>query len=751
MKCFLVFLTLSIAGSFADDLQNDLEVIYERRLQELLSDNYNPPLAAQWRNQITKDGTWNDVDYTSGCPARRATWPAQQHWHRVITMASVWYYNRNDRLLLNKINLALIWWFDRDFTEPDCINAGGQDRHNCPCGTPGMWNTNWYGQMILIPGLVGNACLIMRTRLTDSQIESCRTILDRAYARIDGDPNGSMGPMTGANMLDVSSRGINLAIIANDTAILYDAISRYFNECQYSPGTYDGVKVDGSFMQHDAQIYNGNYGADFMRTMMLMFYQTKNTSFYPPQSVQEVYLTVINGSEWFMYRKNKEDDPLSPLVSWQYSVMGRMISHRYSDWNGIRLNLDTLLSATETWENHEKFQEIVGRLNSGSNVNPGGLIGTRFFPVSDYMVHRGLNYVVTLKMFSTRTTNSECNNDQNPFGFHLSDGVIYTYKNGHEYTDIYGAWNWYLTPGSTVDYGVNPLACNRVQFKGKESFVGGVAQGHAGVAVMNYTNPMSGSLGWLKSYFFLPNTYVVQYIGDIRSTSPTSPIYTTLDQRQLSGPVYIDGVLMNGTRVNTIARKVWHDRVGYEFVQPVNLTVDTSEHQANWPAIGISLGNETHSIFVAYVVHDLGPGSENRFDYFAHIDIELETFNNEFSSVRLRLERNLTESVDETVVRGVAYGEPGESGRYISLAFVTAGEFLIQQSDIAAVATDAPILLQFQYVSNDQRWKLAVADPSHKLNSVQITVNLTSSSDPIVLNVDLPSGNWAGGAATVEF
>lgn len=187
-------------------------------------------------------------------------------------------------------------------------------------------------------------------------------------------------------MLDVSSRGINLAIISNDTSVLYDAINRYFNECQYTPGTNDGIKVDGSFMQHDSQVYNGNYGADFMRTMMLMFYQTKDTSFYPPASVQEAYLTVINGSEWLIYRKNKEDDPFSPILSWQYSVMGRMISHRYSDWRGIRLNLDILISATETWENRNRFQEIVGRLNSGSNVNPGALIGTRYFHVSDYMV-----------------------------------------------------------------------------------------------------------------------------------------------------------------------------------------------------------------------------------------------------------------------------------------------------------------------------------------------------------------------------
>lgn len=57
--------------------------------------------------------------------------------------------------------------------------------------------------MILIPGLVGNACVIMKTHLTYAQTQSCRTIIYRAFARIDGDPNGSMGAMTGyfANLL----------------------------------------------------------------------------------------------------------------------------------------------------------------------------------------------------------------------------------------------------------------------------------------------------------------------------------------------------------------------------------------------------------------------------------------------------------------------------------------------------------------------------------------------------------------------
>lgn len=360
-------------------------------------------------------------------------------------------------------------------------------------------------------------------------------------------------------------------------------------------------------------------------------------------------------------------------------------------------------------------------------------------------------------MYSTRTTNSECNNAQNPYGFHLSDGVIYTYRSGHEYTDIYGAWDWYLIPGSTVDYGVTPLACNRVQYRGRERYVGGVALGHAGLAVMNYTNPSSESLRWFKSYFLFPNSYVVQFIGDIISTSDTAPIYTTLDQRQLSGPVYIDGVPMTDSRINTIARKVWHDRIGYEFLHPINLTVDTNEQEANWAAIGISVGNETHSIFAAYFTHPREPGSDDdQFTYINYIDINAETFHadtKQFSSVKVetaRISRGLTAAAD---VRGAVYGDSSDttSDRYISLAFLTAGEYLTQQSDITRVDTDAPILLLFQRRANNQGWILAVADPGQLLTTVNVIVYLSTQPAPIALSFDLPTGYWAGGSTVMEF
>lgn len=281
--------------------------------------------------------------------------------------------------------------------------------------------------------------------------------------------------------------------------------------------------------------------------------------------------------------------------------------------------------------------------------------------------------------------------------------------------------------------------------------------GNAGVAIMNYTNPMSESLRWLKSYFFFPtNSYVVQFIGDIISTSASASIYTTLDQRQLSGPVYIDGVLLNKTRVNIMARQVWHDRIGYEFLHPVNLTIDTRKRQANWSAIGISEGNETHSIFAAYFQHSREPGSDERFTYIIYIDVDIKTFSlgiKQFSSIKLYERKNSRSQRAPADVRLVTYGDSDgtTTERYISMVFLTAGDYSTQLKDITGVNVDAPILLQFQRKADNEGWQLAVADPGQNLTTVVITVHLSHNFRTVVLNINLPTGNWAGGSTIVEF
>jgi len=247
-----------------------------------------------------------------------------------------------------------------------------------------------------MPGLVGNTCLILNEDLTEFQLLSCRTQLARAYVRIDGDPNGAMGPMTGANMLDVASIGVSLSILNSDPELMMEAIQRYYKEVEHTAGILDGIKVDGAFMQHSGQILTGSYGAVFINLLLDLFLQTDSTSYAPPPVVETAFHTLMLGSEWCMYSKTVEDLFASPQLMWQYGVIGRSLSHKYEDWHGIGFDLAALVEGTKDWTNHEEFQTIFKRLDSAipGNVNPGQLVGTKYFHSSDYLVCADITYML---------------------------------------------------------------------------------------------------------------------------------------------------------------------------------------------------------------------------------------------------------------------------------------------------------------------------------------------------------------------
>jgi len=109
---------------------------------------------ASWLQTLGSGGSWpaSEVNYTTGCPAQRANWPASEHWTRILTMSAAWHsslkgaeqYFKNPALA-NAISSAMDFWFSQDFTLPGCLDKGGTTA--CPCGTPGFWNTNWFANV----------------------------------------------------------------------------------------------------------------------------------------------------------------------------------------------------------------------------------------------------------------------------------------------------------------------------------------------------------------------------------------------------------------------------------------------------------------------------------------------------------------------------------------------------------------------------------------------------------------------------
>lgn len=246
----------------------NLNDILERRLVSIISELNSYTTSgdiARWRSSIDSNGKWPDVDYATGCAAQRANWPAGEHWRRLLSMAGAWHGGltgadeyRKDANLESAIFLGMRWWFDRDFTNPGCLYNGGSA--SCPCDSAEtlLWNPNWFSNVIGVPHLVVDTCMIIgRKELPEDVVNHCMSMATRSY-EVFGRPKNFMA---GANILDVSKIGIDAGLLSSNETLVADAYDRIHREVIIKNVVKsDGIRSDGSFGQHGGLLYNGNYG-----------------------------------------------------------------------------------------------------------------------------------------------------------------------------------------------------------------------------------------------------------------------------------------------------------------------------------------------------------------------------------------------------------------------------------------------------------------------------------------------------------
>ncbi|KIM43567.1 polysaccharide lyase family 8 protein [Hebeloma cylindrosporum] len=703
-----------------------------------------------WLSSLGADGRWpdNEVDYTTGCAARRANWPAQKHWQRILVMAGAWHGGLEgaaqyvkDAALHEAISHAMDYWFGRDIG-PDvaCLNHGGTS--TCPCSNPEdtFWSPNWFANIILIPKFVSQVCLLMNDTLSASQLAHCTTTTGRSYGAFTGEIDG-LSAMTGANALDVARIGADQALLTYNVSLITDAYRRAHLELQVRNGVRaDGIRPDESFEQHTGVLYNGNYGKDYTNDALNLEIESFNTTFEARPDSQRAFATLFDGDRWMIFRNS-----ITNVLHWDFSVVGRLITFPVIDGeatHNININLTQVRELGKLWSSASLIDFTNSLTPTTPNANAGNLVGNRMFYADDYMVHRGSNYVTSVKMFSSRTKNTECINSQNGKGFHLSDGVLYTYLAGNEYEDIAAAWDWNLLPGITTDYGATALSCGTTEQIGVESFVGGVSDGKTGIAAMSYTNPLTESLSWQKAWFFLDDDVQHIMVSGLSSTTNAS-VLTVLDQKRRAGPVYLDEE--ERTSVYEVSgQTLWHDNVGYVFQglnDSASLSIQVGVKTGNWSDIGTSTQPPNNvDLFAAWIVHEDTsiPLAYTAFPGVNHDD---------FLQKKTRLQHR---TIQNHASVSSVYDDVNKRAMFVFWD-VDGGSVTFEPGQTLAPIT-VTVDGNLAVIYNMRTGEVTISDPSQTLVSAEVSLELGAGQAPPSwgpsrtknLAFQLPSGGLAG-------
>jgi hypothetical protein len=449
----------------------------------------------------------------------------------------------------------------------------------------------------------------------------------------------------------------------------------------------------------------------------------------------------------------------------------------------IQINLTEVKQLGREWQS-QTLMDIPDSLSMDTeDANAGSMKGNRMFYANDYMVssrshfigarhsfpinqvHRGPGYVTTLRMYSSRTKNTECTNSQNvspplprhsrplmlffqPLGFHLADGVVYNYIQGNEYEDIAASWDWNLIPGTTVDYGATELTCDDAGYTGIESFVGGASDGKVGVAAMRYTNPSTRSLQWQKAWFFLEDDVQYVMVSHITSDDESAPVLSVLDQRR-----HVEGVFVNGTETSKAsatysgAKSLWHGNVGYTFPKSVKLSVKTGMKTGDWSKIGTSSQPPTTvDLFAAWINHT---SISVPVEYGVFPGTSYDNFTSKSQIPRIQSLQNdahISAIYDQANHTAMAVYWDASGGRVSFTPSQQAAQITISSSAKAAV------------IYCLDTGNVTVSDPSQTLKTVNITLTLGNGQKPSrwgnspskSLIFSLPSGGLAGSSVSQD-
>lgn len=568
---------------------------------------------------------------------------------------------------------------------------------------------NWWDQHIGVPELLAPTIFLMEEELTAEQINQALVLMRRAEIK-----------MTGQNKVWLSGNVLFRSLLVRDADSITMASNSIQEELSVTEG--EGIQFDWSYHQHGSQLQFGNYGLSYLEDMLRWYQILNKTPFTFDDNKADILRNyILNGQQWINW-KNKFD----------VSVCGRQIFPDEPVKKAKRLDaiIQTMAVIDEAYAgDYEKALDY-------KTLN-----GNKHFWKSDFQVHRTKDYYFSVKMCSNRVLGAETVNKENIQGYHMGDGVTFLYQSGNEYDNVFPFWDWKKLPGTTLIQHKDTLPyLTAWGYHIESDFVGGVSDSINGIAVLDYNRD---GLKAHKSWFMFNDKIVC--LGSGIQASSKFPVATAVNQVFLG-----EDILINKNNETRKTRKlngqinadwVLHDNIGYIFPKGAKLNLQTKMLEGSWNKVAkkyrpIILTNET---FKLWFDHGANPKNES-YAYVIVPNASEEQMNslNEKMPFNIINKENLqtVESTDKKIAGAVFY-TPGKA------------------NILDGIEVDAPCIIMTKKLNN--KILLSLADPTHKLQSISVTLNGnyatewgTQKGGQTILNIPLPQNEYAGKTITIS-
>ena len=689
----------------------DLETIRKRIVDDLMEPPVNAEEIQKLITTIQADGTWPGINYKD---VSRTGFEHSRHLANMSDLARAYKkagsrYKGNEEVK-KTFSSAMDFWIKNDFI--------------CE---------NWWWNEMGTPNSFINTMLVMDEDLSENQKIYGSKIAYRANMQ-------STGFRPGGDQIVVAGMLGKQALFNRNDDTLNRVIEHMKSEVAVTTGR--GLKPDMSFHHRtDNVISTLSYGSGFANSFAYWMVKTAGTKYALPEEqlklFTDYYLDGISKSMAF----GKYED---------IAAMNRDMTRRGAiSLGGTEVPQNLLLSSDYR---ADELKEVI-RVRKGEATPK--YTWNRYYWHSHYLTHQRPTWHSSVRMHSSRANNMEQpHNEEGLQMHHFGDGSNFIQRSGKEYMDIFPVWDWQKIPGTTIMQKPQMHHFRDVAKKGRSDFAGAASDGKYSVLGFDFTS-VHDSLKAKKAWFYFDNEYVC--LGTGITTTTTLPVVTTLNQSLLKGNVVVKSnnrqqTMQKGKHALTNVSWLLHDSVGYILPGGSDVQLNNATATGSWRAINHHTWATDEpvnlDVFLAYLNHGNARNAQYQYIVVPNVSPTSIDAYSKKPSVRIISNSPQLQAVHNPslgMTQAVFYA-PG------SVEIVSGVTLSVSEPCIVMTTTKGKSIT-----------KIAVAETTHKLTSLKLTVNsklqgtgdnfsiASEGTNKTTITVQLPREGYAGQTVVMEF
>jgi hyaluronate lyase len=616
---------------------------------------------------------------------------------------------------------------------------------------------NWWDWQIGAPQLLNDITAVLYEYLRDEQIaeymNSIKTYVPRPthYYGVGG-ATWSV-EATGANLVDLTKVAAVQGIISKEESRVISGRDHFPVIEIKKSGTGNGLYSDGSFVDHSNIAYTGTYGVVLLGSMVDMIYLLENSSFtLNEEDLNNIYDMILDAFQPVIYRGLMMDMVNGRAISrgnvqdigHGIGAIERIIQYMEFAPKNYKSKFESMvkywISSNDSVNLIERFNRIPvitmanTIMNDSSIQSSGELIGHYNFANMDRAVHRRPGYVFGISMYSDRIGAYEGNmNGENQKGFYTGSGMTYLYNNDlQQYSgDFWPTVDSYRLPGTTVDATKQLPVGAGTGRTSPQSWVGGSKiEGLYGTNGMFLDQSIYGmSLKGKKSWFMFDNE-VIALGSDIKSTDGR-PIETIVENRKLldngNNALYVDNQKMSsklgwteekeGVKWAHLSGNAKGSDIGYYFPETADVKFQREARTGSWKEINTTGSDQliTRNYMKMVINHGVNPS------------------NGSYSYVLLpnKSKEETAKYSENPDIKVLANNEKVQAVKEKKLNIIGVNFWENEKITIDKLTSYQKASVMFKEIPGDMI-EIAVSDPTHKQNSIEIELDYNIKSSIFV-------------------